>query len=151
MRVANAFQLGKYLLVGSTGYVVNLAVFVICFKIIGLGALPASSCAFLVSVANNYTWNRVWTFRSACGVGVGVGQGARFLVVSSGAYAMNVTLLSALVASGIDATGSQAVAVLVVAPFSFTGNKLWAFRSRSALAPYADKRRGWLYHAGTGR
>jgi putative flippase GtrA len=126
-RRANALQLGKYLLVGSSGYVVNLAVFVTCLRVLGLGAVLAASCSFLVSVANNYTWNRVWTFRCDCGADVL--QGARFLSVSVAAYGMNVTLLTTLIAAGVDATGSQALAILVVAPLSFTGNKMWTFRS----------------------
>jgi putative flippase GtrA len=126
-RSPNALQLGKYLLVGSSGYVVNLAVFVTCLRILGLGALLAASCSFLVSVANNYTWNRAWTFRCDCGAAA-VAPAARFLTVSIAAYGINVMLLTTLIAAGVDATGSQAVAILVVAPLSFTGNKLWTFR-----------------------
>ena len=46
----------------------------------GVHYLPAAVGSFLVAVASNYTWNRVWTFRDQRGHVAY--QGIRFLVVS---------------------------------------------------------------------
>jgi putative flippase GtrA len=39
-------------------------------------------------------------------------------------------LLSALIALGLDKVLSQAIAVVLVTPLNFIGNKLWSFRVR---------------------
>ncbi|MET0562823.1 MAG: GtrA family protein, partial [Gaiellaceae bacterium] len=77
---------------------------------------------------NNYTWNRLWTFHAQRGhVGW---QGLRFLVVAVIAYVANILLLTGLIALGLDKVVSQAIAVILVTPLNFLGNKLWSFRSR---------------------
>ena len=50
--------------------------------------LLAATGSFLVAVTNNYTWNRVWTFRGQRGHVAY--QGLRFLVVSTIALAANL-------------------------------------------------------------
>ena len=78
-RPHNWVQLAKFCTVGAVGYVVNLAVYT---PLVGAGLHYnlAAACSFLVAVTNNYTWNRLWTFRGQRGhVGY---QGLRFFVVS---------------------------------------------------------------------
>ena len=88
----------------------------------------AAACSFLVAVTNNYTWNRLWTFRGQRGhVGY---QGLRFFVVSLLALAANELLLTALVAGGAGKVVGQAIAIVLVTPINFVGNKLWSFRRR---------------------
>jgi putative flippase GtrA len=87
----------------------------------------AATCSFAVAVTNNYVWNRLWTFRGQRGHVAY--QGLRFLVVSLVAYGANLLLLAALVEPGV--TGKlvgQAVAIVLVMPLNFIGNKLWSFR-----------------------
>src|SRR6185503_10089690 len=55
----NWIQLAKFGAVGVTGYVINLAVYT---ALLGLGAHTAALISFVVSAANNYWWNRHWTF-----------------------------------------------------------------------------------------
>jgi putative flippase GtrA len=95
----------------------------------GFHFAAAATCSFLVAVTNNYLWNRLWTFRSQRGHVAW--QGLRFLVVALCAYTANLALLSALIAFGVDKVLAQAIAILVVTPLNFIGNKLWSFRSRS--------------------
>ena len=89
----------------------------------------AAACSFLVAVTNNYTWNRLWTFRGQRGhVGY---QGLRFFVVSLLALGANELLLDRLVALRRRARSSaQAIAIVLVTPINFVGNKLWSFRRR---------------------
>ncbi len=58
-------QLFKFCVVGVTGYAVNLAVFASLVQAFSAPLHPGCrSASFLVAVTNNYTWNRIWTFRA---------------------------------------------------------------------------------------
>ncbi|HEU4448422.1 MAG TPA: GtrA family protein [Gaiellaceae bacterium] len=124
-RPANWLQLAKFCTVGASGYVVNLAVYATLLAL-GVHYLLAAVGSFLVAVTNNYTWNRLWTFRRERGHLVF--QGFRFLVVSSVALAANLAFLSALVALGMPKLPAQAIAIVLVTPWNFVANKLWSFR-----------------------
>ena len=127
-RSHNWVQLAKFSVVGATGYVINLAVYTALLRGAGFHYVAAATCSFLVAVTNNYLWNRLWTFHAQRGhVGW---QGLRFLIVALVAYAANLALLSALIAFGVDKVLAQAIAVILVTPLNFIGNKLWSFRVR---------------------
>ena len=108
------------------GYVVNLAVFTLAFH--ALAALPRRRvCSFLVAVTNNY-----------CGTGSGRSGPAwprrvpgdavlRRLDLALGA---NLLVLYLLVTAGVDEVLAQAVAIVLVTPVNFVGNKLWSFGPR---------------------
>jgi dolichol-phosphate mannosyltransferase len=125
-RPANWTQLARFCTVGASGYVVNLAVYTALLRIAGVHYLPAAICSFLVAVTNNYTWNRLWTFRGQRGHVAY--QGLRFLVVSTLALLANLGVLTLLVAVGLDEVLAQATAIVLVTPLNFVGNKLWSFR-----------------------
>ncbi|HWH05931.1 MAG TPA: GtrA family protein [Gaiellaceae bacterium] len=127
-RRANWYQLARFCTVGASGFVVNLLVYTLLVRGAGVHYLLAATCSFLVAVTNNYTWNRLWTFRGQRGhVGY---QGLRFLVVSTLALAANLTVLHLLVQLGLGKVLAQAIAIIVVTPLNFVGNKLWSFRLR---------------------
>ena len=133
-RSHNWLQLAKFCTVGASGYVVNLAVYTLLVHGVGLHYLVAATCSFLVAVTNNYAWNRMWTFRGHRGHVAY--QGLRFLVVSTCALAANLLILHALVQLG-DGEGevigkvlAQAIAIVLVTPLNFIGNKVWSFRRR---------------------
>jgi dolichol-phosphate mannosyltransferase len=122
----NWFQLAKFCTVGASGYVVNLGVYAALLDGANLHFRLAATGSFLVAVANNYTWNRLWTFRDQRGhPGY---QGLRFLLVSVAVYVGNLLLLSALVWAGMGKIVAQALAIVLVTPLNFVGNKLWSFR-----------------------
>jgi dolichol-phosphate mannosyltransferase len=125
-RPQNWIELVKFSLVGASGYVVNLGVYIALLKGADLHYLPAAVCSFAVAVTNNYVWNRQWTFRHRRGHVYY--QGMRFLAVSLVALALNLGLLRALVALGAGKIVAQAIAIVLVTPFSFGANKLWSFR-----------------------
>jgi dolichol-phosphate mannosyltransferase len=127
-RRRNWEQLVKFCLVGSTGYVVNLAVYTVLLKLAGVHYILAAVCSFLVAVTNNYTWNRLWTFRAQRGHYAM--QGMRFLVVSLLALGANLAVLQLYVAVGVDKIAAQAIAIILVTPVNFIGNKLWSFGPR---------------------
>ena len=55
---------------------------------------------------------------------------ARFLVVSTLALVANLVVLHLLVRGGIGEFVAQAIAVVLVTPVNFVGNKLWSFGPR---------------------
>lgn len=125
---ANWEQLVKFCVVGATGYAVNLGVFSVLVLAFDVHYIPAAACSFLVAVANNYTWNRLWTFRDQRGhIGY---QGMRFLVVSTIALGANLLVLHLLVSAGLLEVVAQAIAIVLVTPVNFVGNKLWSFGPR---------------------
>jgi putative flippase GtrA len=122
-------QLAKFSLVGLSGYVINLVVYTALLRGAGWHYAAAATVSFLAAVTNNYTWNRLWTFHDQRGhVGW---QGLRFLVVALVAYVANLALLSGFIALGVDKVLAQAIAVVLVTPLNFVGNKLWSFKVRS--------------------
>jgi len=120
----NWIQLAKFGAVGVTGYVINLAVYT---ALLGLGAHTAALISFVVSAANNYWWNRHWTFAGQ--KGSFAMQGIRFYVVSILAFAVNQLWLVVFI-DWLDwgKLISQALAIVLVTPLNFLGNKLWSFR-----------------------
>ena len=125
-RPANWLQLGRFATVGASGYVVNLLVFA-GVDGAGAGHRLAAVAAFGVAVANNFWWNRVWTF--AAREGRATFQAARFLVVSLSAFAFAFVVLEVLVVVvEIPALAAQAIAIVCATPLNFLGNRLWSFR-----------------------
>lgn len=123
-RRTNWVQLAKFGIVGASGYVVNLVVFA---ALLTWGAHVAAAISFVVAAANNYFWNRHWTFvREKSHIGA---QGLRFFIVSLAAFAVNqlwlVLFIDLLHWRKI---ASQAIAIILVTPLNFLGNKLWSFR-----------------------
>jgi putative flippase GtrA len=120
----NWVQLAKFGVVGASGYAVNLVVYTL---LLGIGAHLAAAVSFLVAAGNNYWWNRHWTFRDQRGPFAG--QGMRFLLVSLASLGVNqLWLLLFLDVIGLGKIVSQAIAIVLVTPLNFLGNKLWSFR-----------------------
>ena len=128
-RPQNWVQLAKFCAVGASGYVINLAVYTALLRGAGWHYAAAATASFLVAVTNNYVLNRIWTFRHERGHVAY--QGLRFLVVSVLALGANLLILDALVGLGVGKIVAQAVAIVLVTPLNFVGNKLWSFKKRS--------------------
>jgi putative flippase GtrA len=121
----NWVQLAKFCAVGAVGYAVNLAVYSALIHA-GLHYLVAATCSFLVAVTSNYSLNRIWTFRDRrAGVAA---QGMRFFTISVASLAANLLVLHLLVTLGAGKLVGQAIAIVLVTPLNFVGNKLWSFR-----------------------
>jgi putative flippase GtrA len=125
-RPASWVQLLKFGLVGGSGYLINLAVFVLLAGSLNFDPALAAVGAFAVAVTNNFLWNRYWTF------GPGEGsvhfQAARFFTVSLASLGLNIAVLELLLAGNVvGELPAQAIAVAVAMPFNFLGNKLWTF------------------------
>ena len=148
-------QFVKFALVGGSGVIVNLAVFIATLLVwellagrihggAGIGHYAhlafakntheitaaavylANAIGFVVSVVSNYYLNRRWTFRSAGRVAT---EFPKFVTVSLLAYAGNVAVLTLFHSKfGLSAVVSQIIAIAFVMPFNYIVNKLWSFR-----------------------
>ncbi len=125
---ANWLQLVRFAAVGASGYAVNLAVFAAAVHLLGIDYRIAAVLAFLVSVANNFWWNRHWTFDARAGhAGF---QAARFFTVSAVAFLFSYVVLLLLVqVAHLPEVLAQAIAIVTATPLSFLGQKLWSFRA----------------------
>ena len=124
----NWLQLVRFATVGASGYVVNLLVFAACVHVLKIDYRLAAVAAFVVSVINNFWWNRHWTF--AAKEERAVHQGMRFMTVSVIAFGFTYVVLVALVSGpGLPKVVAQAIAVVAGTPLSFLGQKLWSFKA----------------------
>jgi dolichol-phosphate mannosyltransferase len=124
----NWLQLMRFAAVGATGYALNLAVFAACVHVLAIDYRLAFVVAFVISVVNNFWWNRHWTFDAKHEHPIF--QGTRFFAVSVLAQAFAYGVLVALVSGpGLAKVVAQAVAVATATPLSFVGQKLWSFRA----------------------
>jgi dolichol-phosphate mannosyltransferase len=124
----NWLQFVRFAAVGASGYAVNLGVFALCVHALGVDYRVSSAIAFIVSVTNNFWWNRHWTF-DAKHDHYGH-QAVRFFAVSLVAFGFTYAVLVALVnGTGLEKVIAQAIAVAAATPLSFIGQKLWSFRA----------------------
>jgi putative flippase GtrA len=124
----NWLQLAQFGAVGASGYVVNLAVFALCVHVLGINYKLAAVASFVVSVANNFWWNRHWTFTSAKHETHAARQGFRFFAVSLVAFGFSYVILVSLVdGAGVAKVIAQAISIAAATPLSFIGQKLWSF------------------------
>ena len=122
-------QLVKFCAVGGSGYVVNLCVFALAYKVLDLHHLVAATAAFVVAVANNFWWNRHWTFGTQGARDHHTGfQAARFFTVSIVAFLFAAAVLELLVSvAGVRELPAQAISIIAATPLNFIGNKMWSF------------------------
>ena len=77
-------------------------------------------------MANNFWWNRHWTFRA--GGGSARFQAPRFFTVSVVAFLFALAVLELLVSVvGVPELPAQAIAIVAATPLNFIGNKMWSF------------------------
>jgi putative flippase GtrA len=121
-------ELLKFSVVGGLGFVANLIVYDIAYRVFRFHYLTAGAIAFTVANSNNYLLNRYWTFpRSGNRM---PGEYIRFLAVGVAALAGNLVLLMVFIETfELPALAAQALSILVLTPTTFLGNKLWTFRS----------------------
>jgi putative flippase GtrA len=124
----NWVQLIRFAAVGATGYAVNLAAFAFCLHVIGIDYRVSAVVAYVVSVTNNFWWNRHWTFSAK--EGRAVHQGLRFFAVSLVTFGVSYAVLVMLVdGGGTSKDLAQAISIAAGMPLNFIGQKLWSFRS----------------------
>jgi len=136
-------RLAKFCFVGLSGVGVNIGSLWLLKEVAGLFYVVAAVIAFILSVANNFTWNQIWTFRDrsqGSDVSTIFGQWFKFLLSSSGTLGVNLGVLTLLKeVFGVQYIVSALCAIVVVTPLNFLFSSFWVWRlspsrsSKSAL------------------
>lgn len=123
----NWVQLVRFGAVGASGYVVNLAVFAAGVHLLGIDYRVSAVLAWIVSVTNNFWWNRHWTFSAKAAHPLQ--QAIRFFAVSLVVFGFTYGVLVGLVSGmGVTKDLAQAIAIAAGTPLNFVGQKLWSFK-----------------------
>lgn len=148
---------GKFLVVGLTGFVVNLIVFTIALDAISPGpssgffnsishfltqtssnptdSLIASAIAFVVATLWNFTLNNAWTFRTQLRRRHSLGYRLAFYYgVSLGSLAINEVVLF-LSASTLPPLYGQGIGIIAGSLVGFVGNARITFAEVEAVEP----------------
>jgi putative flippase GtrA len=116
----------KFVIVGTGGYLINLAIFAGFYEL-GMAYALNSVLSYFISNAFMYLGNRYFTFR--LGHEGFWGAYLRYMLIGTLVAGMVVGLLAALVdGAGIDPRLGQAIALLAVTPIAFVLFKRWTFR-----------------------
>jgi putative flippase GtrA len=121
----HAEQLIRYLVVGGCGYLLAMAIYAGQYAA-GVSAYAAVPAAFVLNGAWNFVLNRWWSFPPT-GRPVRT-ELTRFCVVAAASLVANYSVLYLLHhVAGMAAVPAQALAIVIVTPVGFLGNKLWSF------------------------
>ena len=145
------FRYIKFGLVGASGTVVNLVVLYTAHEYLfraiePSGSKPYASLALAIAVAtaNNFTWNRLWTWsdrlREAAkharpgqaaqtGVSVFLGQFGRYAIASWFGIALQYGLTLWL-AQSLHYLLANVIAIVIASVSNFLANDRWTFRHR---------------------
>lgn len=125
----NHKQAVRFLCVGASGYFVNLIFFFVFIHWLGASDGISLVAAFLLGSANNFWWNRHWTFvakEQHAGR-----QAVRFFAVSTLVFLFATGIYTLIVhgfgfGSKVTADG---IAWIIATPISFLAQKLWSFKA----------------------
>ena len=126
-QLSNWFQLGRYAIVGASGFVVSIASFAVLYHAFGATYWVAAAGAFCLALTNNFLWNRHWTFRAREGhVGF---QASRFVLINCVAFVLSLGVLHVLIVLlDVPAVAAQTVVVVGAAPLNYVAHRIWSFR-----------------------
>ncbi len=127
-------RFARFLTVGALGTFLDFGLLA-ALKAIGLPTLPANSISFTAGVANNFTWNSLWTFSDRRN-GRWQARFFQFLLVSLIGLALNNAIVLVLEAPfglwiGNAAWGyapAKVVATGVVVFWNYFANRNWTFK-----------------------
>lgn len=119
-------QLARYIIVGLLSNALLYVLYIVLTKI-GMPAQAAMTVAFTIGVAQNYTFNRRWTFQFQ---EKGARVALRYAIAYAAAYAINYQALEWLAEPGrYPHELVQGVMVIVCAALLFLAQRYWVFRS----------------------
>lgn len=116
----------KYSFVGITGTMIDISVFYFFNKILSFELYLSGTIAFLLAVINNFTLNRIWTFKNTS-------KNTRklfikFVIVSCIGLILTLLSLYFLVKIfKIDSVYAKIMTSGIVVIWNFLGNKYWTF------------------------
>ncbi|HTW11381.1 MAG TPA: GtrA family protein [Solirubrobacteraceae bacterium] len=124
----NHKQLVRFLCVGASGYIINLAMFAVLLHVAGVPDKVSFVLAAVIAATNNFWWNRHWTFGAK--EDHPFGQAVRFFAVSFLVLVAAAGIYALLVGLGLDKkVVADGIAWIIATPISFLAQKLWSFKA----------------------
>lgn len=123
-------RLIKFLMVGGLGTVTNLTIFFLLVDVIHFNHLVIAVVAFLISMAQNYMLNHMWTFTDfTLDTNPTIRGLLKFMTVSTGGLIVNLFLLMSVIAVFDPPVKviAQAVAILGGTVVNYFGSRYWVF------------------------
>ena len=124
-------ELLRFSVVGAAGALVNLAVFTVATRWLGIGYNPAATLAFMVAVTQNFVLNRGWTFRRARTARSGSALAwSRYVLVNLVGLGINLLVLNAALGAWGHghATVGQALGIVAGMASNFLMSRYFVFR-----------------------
>ena len=123
-------QFVRFCVVGASGLLVNSLVMWGLHDGLGMLYTLASMIAYIVASVNNFTWNKIFTFKNKeHGLWVITKQYLRYLMVCLVGMAINLGALGLLVEIWqMDPVLANFIGVMLATASNFLGNKFFAFR-----------------------
>ncbi len=119
-------QFIKFCLVGSTGTLIHLGLLYILTEFFYIWYIFSAAAAFMVAVANNFVWNKYWTFKDK--TPEIPRQFISYTVVNIISLGINLSVLYILTEYvGMWYMTAQVVAILVALSNNYLGNKKFTF------------------------
>jgi putative flippase GtrA len=116
----------KYSAVGFSGTLIDFVVLIFLVEVFAWPVLIANTISFLLAVINNYSWNKLWTYKDKNKRVVH--QFTKFLCVSVVGFAINSLLMLIFLKVGIWYVAAKVFIVAIVLIWNFIMNTLWTFR-----------------------
>jgi putative flippase GtrA len=123
----------RFCIVGVANTGIDLGLFALLTRLVGLDPLVANLFSFTTGAANSFLLNKYWTF--------GVGGGGREMATQATKFAV-ITLLVLLIHEGLllllhkqigwPDLPVKVLAIGVGVVVGFVGNKLWTFRAQAS-------------------
>lgn len=118
-------QAGRYVVVGLTGYAVQVTSFTALVHVAGLDYRLAGLFAGLLALVNNFVLNRQWTFQAKQGQ---IGrQVVSYAIISAVFFAAQLAVLHVFVVAGTPDVPAEAVSILAVVPANFFAQRRYSF------------------------
>jgi dolichol-phosphate mannosyltransferase len=126
-------SLGRFLLVGGSGVVVNSCALAALHQGVGVPLLIASPLAVELSIIHNFVWNDRWTFRHRARSRTQMQRFARFNLVSLIGLLITTGITLLLVEQlGIQYLISNLCGVALATLCNFSANTHWTWQTREA-------------------
>jgi dolichol-phosphate mannosyltransferase len=127
-------RLGKFLVVGGTGFAVNSAILFTLYQLLRFPLVIASFVAVTVAICNNFLWNDRWTFDQHHSPDSPLtGRLARFGLVSLGSLVLSSLALWTLVTyAGVHYLLANLIAIGAGSASNFIVNSRWTYRQVGA-------------------
>lgn len=114
----------KYGIVGVINVTLDFALYAALVSL-GIWYPLAKTTSLLVATVNGYTLNRIWTFRAGPHRNLVL---TKYMTVQASCLVGNIALLVALIEiAGMHKITAQAIALPIIALYSFIAQRLWTF------------------------